>query len=267
MIKTIQKIYKNIKNIYNNNPSDMLTIISGSCFMLSLVVIISLIENNVFGTQNQSSMQYLIFNISTQLFYTGMMIGLIKLIFKTIDLQEKNIKDIFNYFELLPKMVIASLLTYLLLALSILPSCLIIYMKYGFKELYSLIQASANKNFELEALIGAYFNSLDFLFIFSIILSPLLYVSLRTSFINFYIIDKSFSPLQSLHKSWEITKTEIFNIFTYLVLLIILNLVIAIISFGFGILFSFPVSLIFWCYYYREIDAKYNFKKYKEHNE
>ena len=46
MIKTLKKIYKNIKNIYNNNPADMLSIISGTCFVLSLVIIISLIENN-----------------------------------------------------------------------------------------------------------------------------------------------------------------------------------------------------------------------------
>jgi len=245
----------------------MLTIVSGTCFVLSLVVVIHLIENNIFGNQNQSSIQYLIFNISTQLFYTGMMIGLIKLIFKTIDLQEKNIKDIFNYFELLPKIVIASLLTYLILALSTVPSFLFIYMKYGFKELYALMEASVNENVELEALIGAYFNSLDFLLIFILIILPLLYVSLRTSFVNFYIIDKNFSPIQSFKNSWGVTQTEIFNIFTYLVLLIILNLVIAIISFGFGILFSFPFSLIFWCYYYRKIDSKYNIKKDKERNE
>jgi len=263
MIKTLKKIYKNIKNIYNNNPSDMLSIISGTCFVLSLVIIISLIENNVFGNQPRSSVQYFIFNISTQLFYTGMMIGLIKYIFKTIDLQKKHIKDIFNYFEILPSVVMASLLTYLILALSLIPSFLYIYIKYGFEQLFAIIEASSNQNVELEALMSAYFSSSDFLLIILLILLPITYISLRTAFVNFYIIDKKISLVESFKKSWLITQKEIFNIFTYLVLLIILNLVIAIISFGFGVLFSFPISLIFWCYCYRDLDTKYNLKEIK----
>ena len=128
MIKTLQSIYKKIKKIYNDNPSDLLSIITSTSIVLFLVVIMTLIENDIFSNKNVLSIQYVIFNIATQLFYTGMMIGLIKNIFKTLDHQEKKISNIFNYFDILPNVVLGSFLNYFILLLSLIPSILFVHI-------------------------------------------------------------------------------------------------------------------------------------------
>ena len=103
--------------------------------VLCIVMLINIIESVVFFGANAFSIQLIIFNISSQLLYTGMMIGLIKIIFFIIDNKNKKIINIFNYFDLLPQIIVASIINYVLLFFSLIPSLIIIYLKYGLENL------------------------------------------------------------------------------------------------------------------------------------
>ena len=79
LIKTFQNVYNTIKKFYHNNPSNLLDIILGFGMMIISTQIFQKIEMSVF-TNNEhlsiqermlislSSMQYLIFSISSSLF-------------------------------------------------------------------------------------------------------------------------------------------------------------------------------------------------------
>jgi len=256
MLPVFKKIYKKIKTIYDNNPADLLIAISSTMLILFFAVIMNLIENDVFDNNNSQSIQNIIFNIATQLLYTGLWIGLIKILFQIIDKKEGGISNIFNYFDLLPYVVMGSLLNYIICLISILPSLIIIYLKYGFENLSFLYESLINQDPALNALMNSYINNFDILLIAILILIPIVYVSLKTSFVNFYIIDQSLSPIDSIKKSWEITTNQTHNIFLFVLLLFILNLLIGIISLGMGLFFSFPISVLFICQYYRILDNK-----------
>ena len=134
-MKNAYKAYQNIKIIYRNNPYNIIFTILSTMLVLCIVMLMNIIEQVVFAEQNNTSIQFIIFNISSQLLYTGMMIGLIKNIFSIIDEKDKKIINIFNYFELLPKVVLASFINYILLLGSLVPSLIIIYFHYGFENL------------------------------------------------------------------------------------------------------------------------------------
>ena len=260
MLTVIKKIYKKIKKIYNNNPADLLVAISSTMLILFFAVIMNLIENDVFNNNSQS-IQNIIFNIATQLLYTGLWIGLIKILFQIIDKKEKKISNLFNYFDLLPYVVLGSLLNYIICLISVLPSLIIIYLKYGFENLSFLYESLINQDPALNALMNSYINNFDILLIAILILIPIVYVSLKTSFVNFYIIDQSLSPVDSIKKSWKITTNQTHNIFLFVLVLFILNLFIGIISLGMGLFFSFPISILFICQYYRILDNKRSYNE------
>ena len=102
-MKNAYNAYQNIKIIYRNNPYNIIFTILSTMLVLCIVMLMNIIEQVVFAEQSNTSIQFIIFNISSQLLYTGMMIGLIKIIFSIIDDKDKKIIDIFSHFELFTK--------------------------------------------------------------------------------------------------------------------------------------------------------------------
>ena len=253
-MKNAYKAYQNIKIIYRNNPYNIIFTILSTMLVLCIVMLMNIIEQVVFAEQNNTSIQFIIFNISSQLLYTGMMIGLIKNIFSIIDEKDKKIINIFNYFELLPKVVLASFINYILLLGSLVPSLIIIYFHYGFENLKILYNYLLNQDPAFNALINSYVSSLDIVLLFLLIILPIVFVSIKTAFINFFIIDKSNSPIQALKNSWIITNNRVKNILLIILLISFLNIIIGIISLGVGLLLTFPISLLYFCQYFRIIN-------------
>jgi len=255
-MKTAYESYYSIKKIYIENPYNIVFSIISTMLVLCIVMLMNIIESVVFIKETTISIQFIIFNISSQLLYTGMMIGLIKIMFAIIDAKEKKIINIFNYFELLPKVLIASIINYVLLFLSLVPSIVIIYLKYGMENLKLLYNYLLNQDPAFNALINSYINYIDIILLLLLILIPLIFISLKTAFMNFYIIDKNNNPIEAFKNSWLITNKNSQNILLIILIITLINITIGIISLGVGLLLTFPLSLLYFCQYFRTINKK-----------
>ena len=262
-MKIAHATYQSLKQIYINNPYNIIFSIISTMLVLCIVMLMNIVETVVFVESNTFSIQFIIFNISSQLLYTGMMIGLIKIIFSIIDNKDKKITNIFNYFDLLPQIIIASVINYALLFLSLIPSLFIIYIKYGVENLKILYDYFLKQDPAFNALVNSYINNSDIVLLLLLIVIPLLFISIKNAFINFYIIDDSCSPVQALNKSWSITKNNIQNILLIIFMISLFNVIIGVITLGMGLLLTFPVSLLYFCQYFRIMKEENNEKNKK----
>ena len=262
-MKIANSTYQHLKQIYTNNPYNIIFGIISTTLVLCIVILMNIIETLVFIESDVFSIQLIIFNISSQLLYTGMMIGLIKVMFSIIDNKDKKIINIFNYFEILPRIIAASIINYMLLFLSLIPSIIIISIKYGIENLKILYNYFLNQDPAFNALLNSYINNSDIIFCLLLIIIPLLFISIKTTFMNFYIIDDSYSPIQALNKSWSITKNNTQNILLIISILSLINIVIGIITLGVGLLLTFPISLLYFCQYFRIMKEEKNAKNEK----
>ena len=80
-MKIANTAYQHLKQIYTNNPYNIIFGIISTMLVLCIVMLMNIIETIVFVQSNVFSIQLIIFNISSQLLYMGMMIGLIKIMF------------------------------------------------------------------------------------------------------------------------------------------------------------------------------------------
>jgi uncharacterized membrane protein len=133
---------------------------------------------------------------------------------------------------------------------------IIIYLKYGRENLKLLYDYFLNQDPAFNALINSYVNHIDIVLLLLLIMIPLVFISLKTAFMNFYIIDQNNYPIQALKNSWLITNNNGQNILLIILIISLINIIIGIISLGLGLLLTFPLSLLYFCQYFRTINNK-----------
>ena len=72
--------------------------------------------------------------------------------------------------------------------------------------------------------------------------------------VPFLILDKDMQPLAALKESWRLTKGYKWSLFGFLLLVICINVLGALVTFGVGLLVTAPLSLLVITYLYREIE-------------
>ena len=89
-------------------------------------------------------------------------------------------------------------------------------------------------------------------FLFFII--PGIYLALRLQFFQAFIIEENAGIIESLHKSWEITKGQVLPLFI-LALVMIGILILGCILFGIGIFVAVPLIYMMQCYTFRKLNT------------
>ncbi len=92
-----------------------------------------------------------------------------------------------------------------------------------------------------------------------ILVFPLIFLILKFQFVNFIIIDKNISVLSAFRISNEITKDELLELFLFLLLIFLLNLLGAFV-FLVGLLLTLPISILAIALIYRELIKKVSFE-------
>ena len=92
--------------------------------------------------------------------------------------------------------------------------------------------------------------SIGIVFIF-----PLIFLILKFQFVNFIIIDKKTNVISAFRISNEVTKDELMELFLFIILLFLINLLGAFV-FLIGLLLTLPVSIIAIALIYRELIKK-----------
>ena len=89
-------------------------------------------------------------------------------------------------------------------------------------------------------------------FLFFII--PGIYLALRLQFFQAFIIEENAGIIESLHKSWEITKGQVLPLFI-LALVMIGILILGCILFGIGIFVAVPLIYMMYGYVFRKLNT------------
>ncbi|MCR4274929.1 MAG: hypothetical protein NUW02_02675 [Candidatus Campbellbacteria bacterium] len=87
-----------------------------------------------------------------------------------------------------------------------------------------------------------------------LLIIPGIIVQVGLMFVPFLILDKNMQPIASLKESWRLTKGYKWNLFGFFLLVILINVFGALVTFGLGLLVTAPLSLLVLTYLYRELE-------------
>ncbi|MGB0756957.1 MAG: hypothetical protein ACPGO5_00705 [Patescibacteria group bacterium] len=85
---------------------------------------------------------------------------------------------------------------------------------------------------------------------FFLLIIPGVYLAIRLQFVQYLIIDKNYSPLDAIQKSFELTRGVVFELFLLAIVFFVINVVGAAL-FGLGLFVSVPLTLLATAYVYR----------------
>jgi uncharacterized membrane protein len=104
-------------------------------------------------------------------------------------------------------------------------------------------------------LFASILKSLICLFGFILLIIPGIVLSIRLSFFDYLIVDKNSKIIESLKKSWEITKGSTWNLFLLYLLLGLINL-LGFFALIVGLFWSIPTTRIAEAFVYRKLSSE-----------
>jgi len=104
-------------------------------------------------------------------------------------------------------------------------------------------------------LFASILKSLITLFGFILLIIPGIILSIRLGFFDYLIVDKNSRVIESLKKSWEITKGSTWNLFLFYFLLGLINL-LGVFALIVGLFWSIPTTMIAEAFVYRKLSSE-----------
>jgi uncharacterized membrane protein len=104
-------------------------------------------------------------------------------------------------------------------------------------------------------LFASILKSLICLFGFILLIIPGIILSIRLSFFDYLIVDKNSKIIESLKKSWEITKGNVWNLFLLYILLGLINF-LGFFALIVGLFWSIPTTMITEAFVYRKLSGE-----------
>ena len=203
-------------------------------FLINVGVLVFLVQmlipNLLDSLFSEINLQYIVYRIAYLLIVTGVTLGVTVQLLKITRLMPvESFSDIFNYYHKVIASLLGSLLVGLVLAtLGIV--FIILFMGISSLNLESLQAIISGDEISGPLSIG--------LVGYIIIVT---YLSLKTNFFTYFILDKDMGPVEALSESLTRTTGLEFELFIVYALLALLNLIGALL-FGVGLLFTIPYS-------------------------
>ena len=203
-------------------------------FLINIGVLIFLVQmlipNLLDGFFKQMSIQYILYRITYLLLVTGVTLGVTAQMIKVTRLMTiESFSDVFNYYHKILTSIIGSVLV--ALAFGVLAVIFIIlFMGVSSLSIESIESMAMGDQVSGPLMIG---------FMGYIVI--IAYLSLKTNFFTYFIVDKDMGPIDALRESLTRTTGLEFELFTIYSILALLNLIGALL-FGIGLLFTIPYS-------------------------
>ena len=203
-------------------------------FLINIGVLIFLVQmlipNLLEGFFHQMSIQYILYRITYLLLVTGVTLGVTAQMIKITRLMTiESLSDVFNYYH----KIIASITGSVLVALAfgvLAVLFIILFMGVSSLSIESIESIAMGDEVSGPLMIG---------FMGYIVI--IAYLSLKTNFFTYFIVDKDMGPIDALRESLTRTTGLEFELFTIYSILALLNLIGALL-FGIGLLFTIPYS-------------------------
>ena len=203
-------------------------------FLINVGVLIFLVQmlvpNLLDSLFNEINLQYILYRFAYLLIVTGITLGVTVQLIKITRLGViENFSDIFNYFHKIIVSLMGSLLVGLALGfLGVI--FIVLFMGISSLNLESLELIMKGEEISGPLSIGV----MGYLIIVT-------YLSLKTNFFSYFILDKDMGPIEALSESLTRTTGLEFELFIIYAILALINLIGALL-FGLGLLFTIPYS-------------------------
>ena len=203
-------------------------------FLINVGVLVFLVQmlipNLLDSLFNEINLQYLIYRLAYLLIVTGITLGITAQLIKIVRLMViESFSDIFNYFHKIMVSLLGSLLVALVLVtLGVI--FIVLFLGISSLNLESLEVIISGDEISWPLSIGL----VGYIMI-------LTYLTLKTNFFTYFILDKNMGPIEALSESLTRTTGLEFELFIVYALLALLNLIGALL-YGIGLLFTIPYS-------------------------
>ena len=190
------------------------------------------------SVESGATLQFLIFKLASYLFNMGLTLGAIKIILDTIDSKDLKIRNLFDCFQQLPKYVAGYLIFMAMASIFFYPFSYyvfnnqadismvdIFFLAKGLSE-YQQIATSVNWN------------------VFFIFFVPVFIFWIKIQFFPYFIVSEDEGPLRAINKSYKITQSKTLELMLFMFILSLINILIAIFTFGLGLIFSMPFWML-----------------------
>ncbi len=87
---------------------------------------------------------------------------------------------------------------------------------------------------------------------FILLVIPGVYASIRLGFFHYFIVDKKTGPIESLKKSWQVTRGSVWDLFLFYLVILGIN-ILGVLCLGIGLFASIPISGIAMAFVYRKL--------------
>ena len=222
--------------------------------IISLYLLVAIIGGVCSYILNQSgsmsSIQNLIFYISSELFLVGLSLGLVKVLVLITKNQPNSIGMLFSSFDLIFKSFNASILFSIAIFLMILPGLIIILMACNIDSLFVAIISSIDLttpsptiNFDNGLFDVNIYNKPLFMLGLAVCIINVIWCALRLQFYQYFIVDEGHSAFKSLKSSFALTDNRIDILLQFTLVILGINF-LGLLFFGVGLIITIPFSLL-----------------------
>ena len=219
-------------NILKTNLGLMVLVI---VFIFSLNLILGIVQDRLL---QDVTLQSILFTVAAYLFQMGLNLGMLRICLNLIYNKDGDFSQLFGSFHLLIPYLLASLITLSILLLAAAPG--IILLLSSISSDLDILQAAET------------WGSLSTTIPILIIIIPLVYISLRLQFYDYFLVDEECNIVEAVKKSMAITKGYVMELFLLGAVMSIIVLV-SIIPLGAGLFISIPLATMVNTYVYQKL--------------
>ena len=219
-------------NILKPNLGLMVLVI---VFIFSLNLILGIVQDRLL---QDVTLQSILFTVAAYLFQMGLNLGMLRICLNLMYNKDGDFSQLFGSFHLLIPYLLASLITLSILLLAATPG--IILLLSSISSDLDMLQAAETW--------GGIAMTIPVL----IIIIPLVYISLRLQFYDYFLVDEECNIVEAVKKSMAITKGYVMELFLLGAVMSIIVLV-SIIPLGAGLFISIPLATMVNTYVYQKL--------------
>jgi len=219
-------------NILKPNLGLMVLVI---VFIFSLNIILGIVQDRLL---QDITIQSILFTVAAYLFQMGLNLGMLRICLNLIYNKGGDFSQLFGSFHLLIPYLLASLITLSMLLLAAAPGIILLLSSISSDlDMLQVVETWGGVSTTIPVLI---------------IIIPLVYISLRLQFYDYFLVDGENSVVEAVKKSMAITKGYVMELFLLGAVMSIIVLV-SIIPLGAGLFISIPLATMVNTYVYQKL--------------
>ena len=204
-------------------------------FIFLLNILISIVQDKLLG---EITTQTIIFIIAATLFQMGLNLGFLRISLNIINNQETSFFHLFGSFHMLIPYVLATIIYLAALIVAASPGIILLVMS-ATSDLTTISNTNPMGNWST-------------IFGIALIFVPVVYLSIRLQFYDYFLIDEECGVWKSIKKSADISKGYVLELFI-LGAVLSLIILISIIPLGVGLIISIPLVTMATSYIYLKL--------------